>query len=176
MEAKVASLNFEQEIRLTQAAEHKLHMMRADTADAKQRSKALADSCQLAIQKWQTRVTEMEDKIKSAHQAGVDRAQQELIEKYLTEIQEKNRKISDFEQKRQQLNSQLLQEADPEQTADLQQQLNKLIEEFQQTVDFRVQIVEAMIAELEKLFTRHEALQNCQIDTERVKNAIDLAN
>lgn len=49
MEAKVASLNFEQEIRLTQAAEHKLHMLRADTADAKQRSKALADSCQLAI-------------------------------------------------------------------------------------------------------------------------------
>lgn len=94
----------------------------------------------------------MQDKIKSAHQAGVDRAQQELIEKYLSEIQEKNKKISDFEQKRQQINSKLLQAPDEGETAELQQQLNKLIEEFQQTVDFRVQIVEAMIAELEKLF------------------------
>lgn len=94
----------------------------------------------------------MQDKIKSAHQAGVDRAQQDLIEQYLGEIQEKNKKISDLEKKRQQINSQLLQETDEGETADLQQQLNKLIEEFKQTVDFRVQIVEAMIAELEKLF------------------------
>lgn len=75
MESRVASLNFEQELRLAQDAEHKLHMLRADTADAKQRSKALGDSCQLAIQKWQTKVTEMQERIKAAHQANVDKAQ-----------------------------------------------------------------------------------------------------
>lgn len=32
-----------------------------------------------------------------------------------------------------------------------------------------------MIVELKNLFSRHEAIQNCHIDTQRVKNAIDLA-
>ena len=32
-----------------------------------------------------------------------------------------------------------------------------------------------MIVELENLFERHEAIQNCHMDTQRVKNAIDLA-
>lgn len=54
-----------------------------------------------------------------------------MIESYLSQIQEKNKKISDLEKKRQQINSKLLQETDHAQTADLQDQLNKLIEEFQ---------------------------------------------
>jgi len=39
-------------MRLAQDAEHKLHMLKADTADAKQRSKAMAEQCQLSISKW----------------------------------------------------------------------------------------------------------------------------
>lgn len=45
-------LKAEREMRLTQDADHKLHMLRADTADARQRAKALAAACSLAIQKW----------------------------------------------------------------------------------------------------------------------------
>jgi chromosome segregation ATPase len=67
LEARVAGLNFEQEMRLAQDAEHKLHMLKSDTADAKQRSKTLAESCALSIQKWQTRVTEMQEQIRRAH-------------------------------------------------------------------------------------------------------------
>ena len=36
-------------------------------------------------------------------------------------------------------------------------------------------MVQSMIVELKNLFERNEALQNCHIDTQRVKNAIDLA-
>jgi hypothetical protein len=36
-------------------------------------------------------------------------------------------------------------------------------------------MVQSMIIELKNLFVRHEAIQNCHIDTQRVKNAIELA-
>jgi hypothetical protein len=36
-------------------------------------------------------------------------------------------------------------------------------------------MVKAMIQELQNLFKRHEAIQSCHVDTQRVKNAIDLA-
>jgi len=49
LESKLVSLKAEREMRLSQDAEHKLHMLRADTADAKQRAKALSDACTLAI-------------------------------------------------------------------------------------------------------------------------------
>jgi hypothetical protein len=39
-------------MRLAQDAQHKLHMLKADTDDAKVRSKAMSETCQLAIQKW----------------------------------------------------------------------------------------------------------------------------
>ena len=60
-------LTFEQEMRLTQDAEHKLHMLQSDTADAKQRSKRLAEQCSLSIQKWQTVVSEMQEQIRKQH-------------------------------------------------------------------------------------------------------------
>ncbi len=47
-------------------------MLKADTADARQRYKAMADSCQLSIQKWQTKVVEMQDQIMRAHKQAVD--------------------------------------------------------------------------------------------------------
>lgn len=54
-------------MRLTQDAEHKLQMLKVDTADARQRAKFLTDSCQLAIQKWQTKVSEMQAQIRKVH-------------------------------------------------------------------------------------------------------------
>lgn len=35
-------------------------------------------------------------------------------------------------------------------------------------------MVQSMIVEIKNLFKRHEAIQNCHIDSQRVKNAIDL--
>jgi len=52
LESRVYSMRAEREMRVSQDAEHKLHMLKTDTADAKQRAKAFSDACSLAIQKW----------------------------------------------------------------------------------------------------------------------------
>ena len=119
LEAKVAGLNFEQEMRLVQDAEHKLHMLKADTADAKQRSKTLAESCQLSIQKWQTKVSEMQEQIRRAHQQSIDKSQRDLIDSYISQISEKNDQIYELEKKRQAINSKMLAETDEAQTNEL---------------------------------------------------------
>lgn len=91
-------------------------MLKADTADAKQRYKAMADACQLSIQKWQTKVVEMQDDIQRAHKQAVDRTQQKLIEDYLKEIGLKNQQILALEQKREMIESKLLAETDSAET------------------------------------------------------------
>ena len=50
-----------------------------------------------------------------------------------------------------------------------------LIFEFQRTIGDRVQMIQAMIEELKNLFRRNEQILNCNEDTQRIKNAIDLA-
>jgi len=52
LESKLFGMKAERDMRLIQDAEHKLHMLKVDTADAKQRAKSLTDACSLAIQKW----------------------------------------------------------------------------------------------------------------------------
>ena len=49
LDARVQGLSFEQEMRLIQDSEHKLHMLQTDTADAKQRSKRLQEQCGLSL-------------------------------------------------------------------------------------------------------------------------------
>ncbi len=45
LESKIYGIKAERDMRLTQDAEHKLHMLKADTADAKLRAKTLSDAC-----------------------------------------------------------------------------------------------------------------------------------
>jgi hypothetical protein len=57
----------------------------------------------------------------------------------------------------------------------LTEELNQLIFEFQRTIGDRVEMIQAMIEELKILFHRHDMILNCNEDTQRIKNAIDLA-
>jgi hypothetical protein len=57
----------------------------------------------------------------------------------------------------------------------LSSELEAVVTEFKTTVEQRVEVVRQMIRELEALFKRHEQIQSCHMDTQRVKNAIDLA-
>lgn len=166
----------ERDMRLTQDADHKLHMLKVDTADAKQRAKSLTDACQLSIQKWATKVAEMQTQVRRVHQGAITRTQTDLFERYLVEISEKNKLIQKLTQRKQAVESKILSKPDEKETNQLTEQLNQLIFEFQRTIGDRVEMIQAMIEELKILFSRHDMILNCNEDTERVKNAIEIAH
>ena len=73
------------------------------------------------------------------------------------------------------MKQQLLSKPDEKLIKSLTDELNHLIFKFQRTIGDRVETIQAMIDELMNLFKRHESILHCNEDTQRVKNAIDLA-
>ena len=118
----------------------------------------------------------MQTQVRRVHQGAITRTQTDLFERYLVEISEKNKLIQKLTQRKQQVESKLLSKPDEKETNQLTEELNQLIFEFQRTIGDRVEMIQAMIEELKILFSRHDMILNCNEDTQRVKNAIEIAH
>lgn len=175
LETRLLTLQTERDMRVSLDEQHKIHMLKADTADAYRRAERMEQTTVAIIAKWQNRVAEMQRHVEIVQQTANEELMTQLIAKHMASIEEKNAQIISLTKQKVQIESKLQSAHDEDDVKLLQEELSALISDYETVVSGRVTKIKEMIDALKLVAQGNEDLVHVTEDIQRVKNAIDLA-